>query len=53
MYKLGSQEAEKPEIKLPTFLGLYRKQGSFRKTSASLAMLKPLTVWITNNCGKF
>ena len=22
-------------------------------TSASLAMLKPLTVWITTNCGKF
>ena len=24
-----------------------------RKTSASLTMLKPLTVWITTNCGKF
>ena len=24
-----------------------------RKTSASLTMLKPLTMWITTNCGKF
>ena len=23
------------------------------KTSASLTMLKPLTVWVTTNCGKF
>ena len=32
-----------------------RKQGSSRKTSTStsLTMLKPLTVWITTNCGKF
>ena len=33
----------------------WRKQGKFRKTSisASLTMLKPLSVWITTNCGKF
>ena len=33
----------------------WRKQGSSRKmsTSASLTMLKPLTIWITTNCGKF
>ena len=33
----------------------YRKQGNFRKisTSISLTMLKPLTRWITTNCGKF
>ena len=32
-----------------------KKQGNSRKTStsASLTMLKPLTVWITTNCGKF
>ena len=31
------------------------KQENSRKksTSASLTMLKPLTVWITTNCGKF
>ena len=28
-------------------------QESSRKTSASLTTLKPLTVWITTNCGKF
>ena len=32
-----------------------QKQENSRKisTSASLTMLKPLTVWITTNCGKF
>ena len=32
-----------------------QKQGSSRKTStsASLTMLKPLTAWITINCGKY
>ena len=32
-----------------------KKQQSSRKTSASasLTMLKPLTVWIITNCGKF
>ena len=41
--------------KLSTFIGSQRKQGSSRKTSisASLTTLKPLTVWITTNCGKF
>ena len=31
------------------------EQGNSRKNiySASLTMLKPLTVWITTNCGKF
>ena len=24
-----------------------------KKTSTSLTMLKPLTVWLTTNCGKF
>ena len=47
MYKLDFEK--EPEIKLPTFIGSWRKQENFRKafTSASLAMLKPLTVWIT------
>ena len=55
MYKLGFKEAEEPEIKLPTFTGSWRKQGSSRKTciSVSSTMLKPLSVWITTNCGKF
>ena len=42
MYKLGFEEAEKPEIKLPTFVGFWRKQANSRKTStfASLTVLK-------------
>ena len=55
MYKLGLEKAEEPEIKLPTFAESQRKQENSRKTStsASLTTLKPLTVWITTNCGKF
>ena len=53
MYKLGFKEAEEPEVKLPTLVGSWRKkQENSRKTSASLTMPKPLTVWITTNCGK-
>ena len=53
MSKLGLEKEEKPEIKLPTFAGLQRKQGNFRKTSLSVSStLKPLTVWVITNCGK-
>ena len=48
MSKLGLEQEEELEIKLPTFSGLQRKQGNFRKKrsiSVSLTMLKPLTVW--------
>ena len=38
---------------MPTSTGSQKKQGDSRKTSASLTMLKLLTVWITTNCGKF
>ena len=50
-----SPKAEEPEIKLPTSPGSWKKQESSRKTSISalLTMPKPLTVWITINCGKF
>ena len=49
------EKAEEPEIKLPTSAGSWKKQESSRKTSPSvlLTMPKPLTVWITINCGKF
>ena len=55
MSKLGLEKEEELEIKLLKFTGLYRKQGNFRKTSISVSstMLKPLTVWVTTNCGKF
>ena len=49
------RKGEEPEIKLSTFSGSWKKQESSRKTSISalLTMPKPLTVWITINCGKF
>ena len=52
--KAKFKEAEEIEIKLPTSIGSQKKQGKSRKTStsASLTTLKPLTVWITTNCGK-
>ena len=53
MFKLDLEKAEEPEIKLPTSVDSSKKQGSSRKTSALLTMPKPLTVWITTNCGKF
>ena len=55
MFKLVLEKAEEPEIKLPTSGGSSKKRESSRKTSISalLTMPKPLTVWITRNCGKF
>ena len=51
----GLEKAEEPEIKLPTSAVSSKKQESSLKTSISalLTMPKPLTVWITTNCGKF
>ena len=51
MYKLDLEKAEEPEIKLPTFIRWWRKQGSSRKssTSVSLTTLKTSTVWATTN----
>ena len=55
MYKLSLEKAEEPEIELPTFAESQRKQRNSIKTitSALLTTPKPLTVWITTNCGKF
>ena len=55
MFKLVLEMAEEAEIKLPTSTGSSTKQGSSRKASISalLTKPKPLTVWITINCGKF
>ena len=55
MYKLDFEEAEEPEIKLPTSVGSYKNQKNSRKTStsASLTTLKSLTMWVTTNSGKF
>ena len=55
MFKLVLEKAEEPEIKLPTSSGSWKKQENSTKTSTSalLTMPKPLTVWITINCGQF
>ena len=54
LYKLGFEDTEESEIKLPTFTRSWRRQGSSRKMStyASLTMLNLLIMWITKNCGK-
>ena len=51
MFKLDLEKAKEPEIKLPTSAGSLKKEE--RKTSPLLTTPKPLTVWITINCGKF
>ena len=55
MYKLCLEKAEEPESQLATFAGSWRKQGNSIKASISalLTMPKPLTMWITINCGQF
>ena len=55
MFKLDLEKAEEPEIILPKSVRSSKKQKSSRKisTSALLTMPKPLTVWVTTNCGKF
>ena len=55
MFKLDLEKAEEPEIKLHTSIGSYKKEQKSKKTSTSalLTTPKPLTVWITTNCGKF
>ena len=51
----GSRKGRKAEIELPTSVGLSKKQESSRKTSTPSLLItpKPLTLWITTNCGKF
>ena len=46
----GLRKAEEPEIKLPVSAGSSKKR-EFQKTSALLTVPKPLTVWITTDCG--
>ena len=55
LIQLVLEKAEELEIKLSTSAESWKKQEHSRKTfiSALLTMPKPLTVWITVNCGKF
>ena len=54
MYKLGLEKAEESRVQVANIQWII-KWGNSRKTStsASLTTLKPLTVWITMNYGKF
>ena len=50
----GFRKGRGTRIKLPTSAGSWKKQEiPGRSISALLTMPKPLTVWITINCGKF
>ena len=51
----GFQKSRGTTHQIANIHQIIEKQENSRKTSisASLSMLKPLTVWITTNCGKF
>ena len=51
----GFRKSRGTRDQMPTSTGSWKKQETSRKTSSStlLTMPKPLTVWITINCGKF
>ena len=55
IFQMVLEKAEEAEIKLPTSAGSSINQETSRKAyiSTLLTMPKPLTVWITINCGKF
>ena len=51
----GFRKGRGTRDQIANMLWIIKKQESFRKTSifALLTMPKPLTMWITTNCGKF
>ena len=51
----GFRKGRETKDQIANIAGSWKKQESSRKTSISafLTMPKPLTVWITINCGKF
>ena len=53
--QVGFRKGRGTRDKLPTSAGSSKSQKSSRKISISalMTMSKPLTVWITINCGKF
>ena len=53
--RVDLEKTEEAEIKLQTSMESLNKQEHSRKTSISalLTMPKPLTMWITIDCGKF
>ena len=56
MFKVDLEKSEEPEIKLPTSVGSLKKQERVSEKTSTSALLtnpKPLTLWLTTNCGKF
>ena len=54
MFKQDFKKAEEPEIKCQYSLDHCKRERAPEKhIFALLTMPKPLTVWITTNCGKF
>ena len=53
--QVGFSKGRRARDEIANILWVIEKQESSRKasTSALLTMPKPLTVWITINCGKF
>ena len=51
----GFRRGRRTRDQIPNICWIMEKEGNSRKASASasLTMLKPLTVWITTNCGIF
>jgi len=53
----GFRKGRGTRDQIANILWIIEKAREFKKkkksTSASLATLKPLTVWVTTNCGKF
>ena len=50
----GFRKGRGTRDQIASILWIIEKEREFqKKKSASLTMLKPLTVWITTNCGKF
>ena len=56
MLKMDLEKAEEAENQIPNIHWIIEKSKRIpekKSTSALLLTLKPLTVWITTNCGKF
>ena len=49
----GFRKGRGPRDQIANIYWIIEKAREFQKKSASLTMLKPLTMWITTNCGKF
>ena len=49
MFELVSEKTEEPENKLPTSVGLLKKQESFKKTSTSVLLITPESLTVDHN----